>query len=97
MTSTETKRTNRLRHLGPVLSRYWPQYVGGIIILGTVDVIQTVIQGITARVIDGLAVFTAGPHELGVAMLQIGLLVVAMTVGRYFWRYLLWGSARRVE
>jgi len=97
MTSTETKRTNRLRHLGPALSRYWPQYVGGIIILGMVDVIQTVIPGITARVIDGLAVFTAGSHELGVAMFQIGLLVVAMTVGRYLWRYLLWGSARRVE
>jgi len=97
MTSTETKRTNRLRHLGPALSRYWPQYVGGIIILGTVDVIQTVIPGITARVIDGLAVFKAGPHELGIAMLQIGLLVVGMTIGRYFWRYLLWGSARRVE
>lgn len=97
MTSTETKRTNRLRHLGPALSRYWPQYVGGIIILGTVDVIQTIIPGITARVIDELAVFEAGPRELGIAMLQIGLLVVVMTIGRYFWRYLLWGSARRVE
>ena len=86
-----------LRHLGPALSRYWPQYIGGIIILGTVDVIQTVIPGITARIIDGLALFKTGPHELGAAMLQIGLLVVAMTVGRYLWRYLLWGSARRVE
>ncbi|MCX6084396.1 MAG: ABC transporter ATP-binding protein [Caldiserica bacterium] len=86
-----------LRHLGPALSRYWPQYVGGIIILGTVDVIQTLIPGIAARVIDGLAAFKAGPRELGAAMLQIGLLVVAMTVGRYLWRYLLWGSARRVE
>lgn len=86
-----------LRHLAPALSHYWPQYVGGIIVLGTVDGIQTVIPGITARVIDELAVFTAGPRELGVAMLQIGLLIAAMTVGRYFWRYLLWGSARRVE
>lgn len=97
MNSTETKRTHVLRHLGPALSRYWPQYIGGIIILGAVDITQTIIPGITARVIDDLALFRAGPRELGIAMLQIGLLVAAMTFGRYLWRYLLWGSARRVE
>ncbi|MHB8071892.1 MAG: ABC transporter ATP-binding protein [Candidatus Cryosericum sp.] len=97
MNSPETRRTSILRHLGPALLRYWPQYVAGILVLGAVDVIQTIIPDITARVIDELAVFKAGPRELGIAMLQIGVLVAIMTVGRYFWRYLLWGSARRVE
>lgn len=97
MNSPQTKRRSILRHLGPVVSRYWPQYAGGIIVLGAVDVVQTIIPDITARVIDELAAFKAGPRELGAAMFQIGLLVVVMTVGRYLWRYLLWGSARRVE
>ena len=86
-----------LRHLGPVVRKYWARYLAGILILAVVDISQTVIPNITARIIDGLSAFTATPHMLLVALLQIGLLVAGMTVGRYFWRYLIWGSARYIE
>ncbi len=97
MRSARTGTTGILRHVGPILRRYWRQYAAGLLVLALVDVAQTIIPGITARVVDGLALFRTGRRELAVAMLQIGLLVAGMTVGRYLWRYLLWGSARRVE
>ncbi len=86
-----------LRHLGPVVRKYWARYLAGILILAVVDISQTIIPNITARIIDGLSAFTATPHMLLAALLQIGLLVAGMTVGRYFWRYLIWGSARYIE
>jgi ATP-binding cassette subfamily B multidrug efflux pump len=97
MNSTGTKRKNTLRHLGPIIRKYWARYLGGILVLAAVDISQTIIPSITARVIDDLSSFTATAHILLVALLQIGALVAGMTVGRYFWRYLIWGSARYVE
>jgi ATP-binding cassette subfamily B multidrug efflux pump len=97
MNSTGTKRKNTLRHLGPIIRKYWARYLGGILVLAAVDISQTIIPSITARVIDDLSSFTATAHILLVALLQIGALVAGMTVDRYFWRYLIWGSARYVE
>ena len=97
MSNTETKQKGALRHLGPIIRKYWARYLCGLLVLAVVDISQTIIPGITARVIDGLSLFTATSHTLLVALLQIGALVAGMTVGRYFWRFLIWGSARYVE
>jgi ATP-binding cassette subfamily B protein len=97
MSTTETKQKGTLRHLGPIIRKYWVRYLCGILILAAVDISQTIIPGITATVIDDLSSFTATAHTLLVALIQIGALVAGMTVGRYFWRFLIWGSARYVE
>lgn len=97
MSTTETKQKGTLRHLGPIIRKYWARYLLGILILAAVDISQTIIPSITAGVIDQLSSFTATAHTLLVALLQIGGLVAGMTVGRYFWRFLIWGSARYVE
>jgi ATP-binding cassette subfamily B protein len=97
MSTTETKQKGTLRHLGPIIRKYWARYLCGILILAAVDISQTIIPSITAGVIDGLSSFTATNHTLLIALLQIGALVAGMTVGRYFWRFLIWGSARYVE
>ncbi len=97
MSTTETKQKSILRHLGPIIRKYWVRYLCGILILAAVDISQTIIPGITATVIDDLSSFTATAHTLLVALIQIGALVAGMTVGRYFWRFLIWGSARYVE
>jgi ATP-binding cassette subfamily B protein len=97
MSTTETKQKGILRHLGPIIRKYWVRYLCGILILAAVDISQTIIPGITATVIDDLSSFTATAHTLFVALIQIGALVAGMTVGRYFWRFLIWGSARYVE
>jgi ATP-binding cassette subfamily B multidrug efflux pump len=97
MSNTETKQKSILHHLGPIIRKYWVRYLCGVLTLAAVDISQTIIPGITARVIDDLSSFTATARILLVALLQIGALVAGMTVGRYFWRYLIWGSARYVE
>ena len=97
MSTTETKQKSIWRHLGPIIRKYWVRYLCGILILAAVDISQTIIPGITATVIDDLSSFTATTHTLLVALLQIGALVVGITVGRYFWRFLIWGSARYLE
>ena len=97
MSNTETKQKSIWRHLGPIIRKYWVRYLCGILILAAVDISQTIIPGITATVIDDLSSFTATAHTLLVALLQIGALVAGITVGRYFWRYFIWGSARYVE
>ena len=97
MSTTETKQKSIWRHLGPIIRKYWVRYLCGILILAAVDISQTIIPGITATVIDDLSSFTATAHTLLVALLQIGALVVGITVGRYFWRFLIWGSARYLE
>ena len=97
MSTAETKQKGTLRHLGPIIRKYWARYLLGILILAVVDISQTIIPSITAGVIDQLSSFTATARTLLVALLQIGGLVAGMTVGRYFWRFLIWGSARYVE
>lgn len=98
MSTTESKqKTGALRHLGPIIRKYWARYLTGILVLAAVDISQTIIPGIAAGVIDGLSTFTATSRTLLLALLQIGALVAGITVGRYFWRYLIWGSARYVE
>ena len=97
MSNTETKQKSIWRHLGPIIRKYWVRYLCGILILAAVDISQTIIPGITATVIDDLSSFTATAHTLLVALLQIGALVAGITVGRYFWRFLIWGSARYLE
>jgi ATP-binding cassette subfamily B protein len=97
MSNTETKQKSIWRHLGPIIRKYWVRYLCGILILAAVDISQTIIPGITATVIDDLSSFTATAHTLLVALLQISALVAGITVGRYFWRFLIWGSARYLE
>ena len=97
MSTTETKQKGALRHLGPIVRKYWARYLVGLLILAVVDVSQTIIPNITAGVIDSLSAFTATSRTLLVALLQIAGLIAAITVGRYFWRFLIWGSARFVE
>ncbi|HZL83217.1 MAG TPA: ABC transporter ATP-binding protein [Candidatus Deferrimicrobium sp.] len=97
MSTTETKQKSIWRHLGPIIRKYWVRYLCGILILAAVDISQTIIPGITATVIDDLSSFTATAHTLLVALLQISALVAGITVGRYFWRFLIWGSARYLE
>ena len=97
MSNTETKQKSIWRHLGPIIRKYWVRYLCGILILAAVDISQTIIPGITATVIDDLSSFTATAQTLLVALLQISALVAGITVGRYFWRFLIWGSARYLE
>lgn len=79
------------------MKRYWLQYLLGIITLFIVDFISLYIPQFTGEITDGLESGSMNSH--GVLQL-VGLILLTgagMAIGRFFWRYFIFGSARRIE
>lgn len=71
--------------------------LAGLLALVSVDLLQLIIPYIIKKVVDDLSLAVATPQRL----LGYGLWIVAIAlgigVGRFFWRYCIIGSARRIE
>ena len=74
----------------------WPILIG-IIALVIIDILQLFIPRVLKFAIDGLAGGTIGLPGLGRYFLYIMLIAAGIAVGRFWWRFLLIGSARRIE
>jgi ATP-binding cassette subfamily B multidrug efflux pump len=79
------------------LKRYKWHIVFGIIALIIIDFLQLVIPQVLRRAIDTLAAGKAALSLLAFYFLIILLLALGIAVGRFFWRYLIIGSSRRIE
>ncbi|MBC7958496.1 MAG: ABC transporter ATP-binding protein [Vallitaleaceae bacterium] len=77
--------------------KYSHLYVLGIIAVIFVDIIQLKIPEITGSVTDGLEQGTLTFKSLLPYMLEILLIGVLITVGRFVWRYFVFGTSRYVE
>jgi ATP-binding cassette subfamily B multidrug efflux pump len=77
--------------------KYWLATVFGIIALAVIDLLQMLVPRILKTAVDDLVVGRATPRTLMFACLLIMLIALGVAVGRFFWRYLLIGSARRIE
>jgi ATP-binding cassette subfamily B multidrug efflux pump len=81
----------------PYLRKYLPQYIGGLGFLFLTDGGQLLVPQLIRRAIDAVA---SGAFELRtivvIALEMIGVAVV-VSVGRYYWRFFLHGSSRRIE
>ena len=82
------------------LRRYWLQYLLGILALFIVDRVNAGVPLLSGELIDGLT----GRAETGFGLPDIGNIVLRLlgmgaviAVGRFGWRYFLFGSARSVE
>lgn len=86
-----------LKEIGHYFLIYKWYYIGGIIALLIVDGLQLLIPRVTRFAVDSL---TQGKATSG-DMLRYGLYIVAIAFGvalfRFFWRYLIAGTAFRVE
>lgn len=69
----------------------------GIVALIAIDFLQLVIPQVLRWAIDALAVGQATLSLLVMYFLIIILLALGIAVGRFFWRYLIIGSSRRIE
>lgn len=71
--------------------------LGGLLALVAIDLLQLAVPRILKLVVDHLAAGDATASQLA----RYGLLVVGIALaiggGRFFWRYLIIGSARRIE
>lgn len=73
------------------------QYIGGIITLFVVDFANLFIPKMTGTITDGLTANTIGWDGVKRCLITILLLGLTLAVGRFLWRYFLFGSARAIE
>jgi ATP-binding cassette subfamily B protein len=85
------------RSLFPYLSRYKAQYIIGIIFLIIVDAAQIAIPQFIRSAID---LISGGDFQweqiITLSLWMVGIMAV-VSLGRFFWRYFINGSSRRIE
>ena len=81
----------------PYILEYKWFYLGGVIVLTLVDLANLYVPQYTGEIIDGL---TAGKLAYeGVIELVLKLFIAGavMAIGRFGWRYFIFGAARGIE
>jgi len=85
------------KSLLPYLYQYRGQYIAGILCLIIVDAAQIAIPQFLRIAID---LISGGEFEWSLIIILSALMVGVMTIvsaGRFFWRYFIHGSSRRIE
>ncbi len=77
--------------------KYFWQILIGVIALIIIDLLQLFVPRIMKLAIDALAQGKATTGLLGYYFLLIMVIAVGIAFGRFWWRYLLIGSARKIE
>lgn len=83
--------------LRPLLKKYAPAYLVGVIMLFMVDYADLFIPKLTGEVTDGLAAHTIGRGDILSAAVKIFLCGLLIVTGRFLYRYFIFGSSRRIE
>ncbi len=89
--------TQEIRLAGHFVRRHIPQYLFGILSLTVVDAVNTRIPRLTGQVTDSLVAGTASPASVLRAALTVLLMGAAIALGRFGWRYFLFGASRSIE
>ena len=82
------------------LRRYWLKYLLGILALFIVDRVNAAVPLLSGELIDGLTTRAEtgfGMADIGNIVLRLLIMGTVVNVGRFAWRYFLFGSARSVE
>jgi ATP-binding cassette subfamily B protein len=83
--------------LFPYLARYRLRYVLGFIFLLAVDAAQVIIPQFMARAVDSISSGSFTLREIIIPSAAMVGLMGIISLGRFFWRYFIHGSARRIE
>ena len=93
-----------LKFVSRYVLRHWWQYVLGILALYVVDQVNVYVPDYTGRIIDGLTEALAAPESavftLESAMRIVWMILgmgVAIALGRFCWRFFIFGAARSIE
>ena len=79
------------------LIEYKYHFLFGILALVVIDLLQLIIPRVLKWAIDDLATGSVNLRGLGFYFLLVLLIAVGIAIGRFFWRYLIIGSSRRIE
>lgn len=77
--------------------RHWWQYILGILALFIVDEVNTYVPRFTGEITNGLDQHTLDMGGVMGLVWKIVLIGVIIAVGRFAWRFFLFGSARSIE
>lgn len=79
------------------LKRHILRYSAGILTLFVVDFANLYIPKYTGNITDGLASHAFGWSQVCICLLIIFFLGATLALGRFLWRYFLFGTARTIE
>lgn len=83
------------------LKKYFRKFrfhiVVGILALIIIDLLQLLVPRVLKFAIDGLTIGNIDLSRLGYYFLLIMLIALGIAIGRFWWRYLLIGSSRKIE
>lgn len=86
-----------IRFIMQYIRRHKWHYAAGIVTLFVVDFANLYIPRITGAVTDGLTDHTLDWNGVKRCLLGLLLLGLTLAIGRFLWRYFLFGSARKIE
>lgn len=87
----------QVKFAGRYIARHWWQYLLGIAALYMVDWVNVYVPEFTGRIIDGL---TDGSLNMQGAMKIVWMIAgmgLAIAIGRFGWRFFIFGAARSIE
>lgn len=79
------------------IGKYKWKYIAGTVILLIVDILNLYIPQFTGEITDGLQSHSMGMDGVVQGVLKILLIGFILAIGRFFWRYFIFGSARAIE
>ncbi len=88
---------HELLKLKKYILRYKFHFLFGILALVIIDLLQLIIPRVLKWAIDDLAAGRADLKGLGSYFVIIMLIAIGIAIGRFFWRYFIIGSSRRIE
>ena len=93
-----------LKFAGRYVLRHWWQYVLGILALYMVDQVNVYVPEYTGKIIDGLTAAMSTPPTAAFTMADAMKIVwmilgmgAAIAIGRFCWRFFIFGAARSIE
>ena len=86
-----------LKFVGRYVRRHGLQYVLGIAALFAVDLMNVYIPQYTGEITDGLEAHTIGMDGVWSLIIRILILGVIIALGRFFWRFFIFGASRSIE
>ncbi len=88
---------NTFRFIFAYIKRHRFQYIAGIITLFVVDFVNIFIPQEIGKVTDGLESHSLSWNGVKQSLFIICLLGLILTIGRFLWRYFIFGAARVIE
>ncbi len=86
-----------LKFVSRYVGRHGLQYVLGILALFAVDLMNVYIPQYTGEITDGLEAQTIGMDGVWNLIVRILILGAIIALGRFFWRFFIFGASRSIE